>query len=49
LKLQQENKDRKKELFVNNLKGNVKDLENLLEEKNSKIKAVKAHLAEAHL
>jgi chromosome segregation ATPase len=49
LKLQQENKDRKKELFVNNLEGNVKDLENLLEEKNSKIKAVKAHLAEAHL
>jgi hypothetical protein len=31
------------------LEKKVKDLENLLEEKNSKIKAVEAHLVEAHL
>jgi hypothetical protein len=47
--LQQENKDRKNELVINNLEKKVKDLENLLEEKNSKIKAVEAHLVEAHL
>ena len=49
LKLQQESKDRKNELVVSNLEGKVKDLENLLEEKDSKIKTAKADLAEAHL
>jgi phosphoenolpyruvate-protein kinase (PTS system EI component) len=47
--LQQESEDRKNELIVNNLEKEVKDLENLLEEKNSKIKVVEADLAEAHL
>jgi uncharacterized phage infection (PIP) family protein YhgE len=49
LKLQQESEDRKNELLVNNLENKVKDLENLLEEKNSKIKAIEADLAKAHL
>jgi hypothetical protein len=49
LKLQQESEDRKNELIVSNLEGKVKDLENLLEEKDSKIKTAKADLAEAHL
>jgi hypothetical protein len=49
LKLQHENEDRKNELVVNNLEGKVKDLENLLEEKDSKIKVAEADLAEAHL
>jgi hypothetical protein len=49
LKLQQENEDRKNELIVSNLEGKVKELENLLEEKDSKIKTVEADLAEAHL
>jgi outer membrane murein-binding lipoprotein Lpp len=49
LKLQQESEDRKNELVVSNLEGKVKDLENLLEEKGSKIKTAEADLAEAHL
>jgi uncharacterized phage infection (PIP) family protein YhgE len=48
-KLQQESEDRKNELIVNNLENKVKDLENLLEEKNSKIKAIEADLAKAYL
>jgi predicted RNase H-like nuclease (RuvC/YqgF family) len=47
--LQQESEDRKNELVVNNLEKKVKHLENLLEEKNSKIKALKADLVEAHI
>jgi chromosome segregation ATPase len=49
LKLQQESKDRKNELVVSNLEGKVKYLENLLEEKDSKIKTAEADLAKAHL
>jgi chromosome segregation ATPase len=49
LKLQQENKDRKNELVTSNLEEKVKELENLLEEKDSKIKTVEADLAKAHL
>jgi hypothetical protein len=49
LKLQQESEDRKNELVVNNLEGKAKDLENLLEEKDSKIKTTDAGLTEAHL
>jgi outer membrane murein-binding lipoprotein Lpp len=49
LKLQQESEDRKNELVVSNLEGKVKDLENLLEEKGSKIKTAEADLAKAHL
>ena len=49
LKLQQENEDRKNELVISNLEERVKELENLLEEKDSKIKIDKADLAEAHL
>jgi chromosome segregation ATPase len=49
LKLQQENKDRKNELVTSNLEEKVKEIENLLEEKDSKIKTVEADLAEAPL
>jgi hypothetical protein len=49
LKLQQENEDRKIELVISNLEEKVKDLENLLVEKDSKIKTTEADLAEAHL
>jgi hypothetical protein len=49
LKLQQENEGRKNELVVSNLEEKVKDLENLLEEKDSKIKTAKGDLAKAHL
>jgi chromosome segregation ATPase len=49
LKLQQENEDRKNELVVNNLEKRVKELESFLAEKDSKVKNVEAHLAEAHL
>ena len=49
LKLQQENEDRKNELVISNLEERVKELENLLEEKDSKIKTTEAYLAEAHL
>jgi hypothetical protein len=37
LKLQQEDEDRKNELVVNNLEKRVKELENSLAEKDSKI------------
>jgi predicted nucleic acid-binding Zn-ribbon protein len=47
--LQHESKDRKNELVVNILENKVKDLENLIEEKNSKIKAVEADFGEARL
>jgi chromosome segregation ATPase len=49
LKLQQENEDRKNELVISNLEERVKELENLLEEKDSKIKTTEAYLVEAHL
>jgi hypothetical protein len=49
LKLQQENKDSKNELVISNLEERVKELENLLELKDSKIKTNEADLAEAHL
>jgi hypothetical protein len=49
LELQQKSEDRKNELVVINLEGKVKDLESLLEEKDSKIKTAEADLAEAHL
>jgi hypothetical protein len=49
LELQQESEDRKNELVIINLEGKVKDLESLLEEKDSKIKTAEADLAEAHL
>jgi chromosome segregation ATPase len=49
LKLQQENKDRENKLVVSKLEEKVNELENLLEEKDSKIKTVEADLAEAHL
>jgi hypothetical protein len=49
LKLQQESEDRKNELVVKNMEGKVKGLENLLEEKDSKIKTTEADHAEAHL
>jgi hypothetical protein len=41
LKLHQENEDRKNELIISNLEEKVKELENLLEEKDSKIKLSK--------
>jgi hypothetical protein len=44
LKLQQENEDRKNELVISNLEERVKELENLLEEKDSKIKTTEAYL-----
>jgi hypothetical protein len=49
LELQQKSEDRKNELVIINLEGKVKDLESLLEEKDSKIKTAEADLAEAHL
>jgi chromosome segregation ATPase len=49
LKLQQENEDRKNKLVVSNSEEKVKELENLLEEKDSKIKIAEADLIEAHL
>jgi uncharacterized coiled-coil protein SlyX len=49
LKLQQENEDRKNEFVMSNLEERVKELENLLAEKDSKIKTAEADLAEAHL
>jgi chromosome segregation ATPase len=49
LKLQQENKDSKNELVISNLEESVKELENLLELKDSKIKRNEVDLAEAHL
>jgi ABC-type transporter Mla subunit MlaD len=49
LKLQQENEDKKNELIVNDLEKKVKNLKDLLEEKNSKLKAAEANLAEAHI
>jgi hypothetical protein len=49
LKLQQENEDRKNDLFVSNLEEKVKELENLLDEKDSEVKTAEADLAEAHL
>ena len=47
--MQQESEDRKNELVVSNLEEKVKDLENLLEEKDSKMKTTKADLVESHL
>ena len=47
--MQHESEDRKNELVVNNLENKVKDLENLIEEKNSKIKVVEADSGEACL
>jgi hypothetical protein len=44
LKLQQESEDKKNELIINDLEKKVKNLENMLEEKDSKLKAVKAIL-----
>jgi hypothetical protein len=49
LKLQQEDEDRKNELFVNNLEKRVKELEISLVEKDSKIKNVEIDLTKAHL
>jgi uncharacterized protein YhaN len=49
LKLQQENEDRKNEFVMSNLEERVKELENLLAEKDSKIKTAEADLAGAHL
>jgi chromosome segregation ATPase len=49
LKLQQENEDRENELVISNLEERVKELENLLEEKDSKINTAEADLAKAHL
>jgi hypothetical protein len=49
LKLQPKNEDRKNELVVSNLEERVKELENLLEEKDSKIKIAGADMVEAHL
>jgi hypothetical protein len=45
LKLQQENEDRKNELVISNLEERVKELENLLAEKDLKIKTAEADLA----
>jgi uncharacterized coiled-coil protein SlyX len=39
----------KNELVINNLEKRVKELENFLAEKDSKIKTAEADLAEAHL
>ena len=49
MKLQQEDEDRKIELVINNLEKRVKELENFLAEKDSKVKNVEANLVEAHL
>jgi hypothetical protein len=49
LNLQQEDEDRKNELVINNLEKRVKELENFLAEKDSKVKNVEADLTEAHL
>jgi uncharacterized coiled-coil protein SlyX len=48
LKLQQEDEDRKNELFVNNSEKRVKELEISLAEKDSKIKNVEIDLTKAH-
>jgi hypothetical protein len=47
--LQQESEDRKNELVVNNLEKKVKDIENLIEVNNSKIKAIEADFVEVYL
>ena len=49
MRLQQEDEDRKNELVINNLEKRVKELENFLAEKDSKVKNVEADLTEAHL
>ena len=49
MKLQQEDEDRKNELVVNNQEKRVKELENSLAEKDSKIKNVETNLAKAQL
>jgi hypothetical protein len=49
LKLQQEDEDKKNELVVNNLEKRVKELENSLAEKDSKIKNAETNLVEAQL
>jgi hypothetical protein len=49
LKLQQENEDRKNEIVISNLEERVKELENLLAEKDSEIKTAEVDLTEAHL
>jgi DNA repair ATPase RecN len=49
LKLQQEDEDMKNELVINNMEKRVKELENFMAEKDSKVKNVEADLAEAHL
>lgn len=46
--MQQENKDRRNELIVNDLEKKVKNLEDLLGE-NSRLEAAKANLVEALL
>jgi hypothetical protein len=49
LKVQQEKEDRKNELINNDLEKKVNKLEDLLGEKNSRLEAAEANLAEAHL
>jgi phosphopantetheine adenylyltransferase len=49
LKLQLEDEDSKNELVVNNLEKRVKELENFLAEKDSKVKNVEADLTKDHL
>jgi DNA repair ATPase RecN len=49
LKPQREDEDRKNELVINNLEKRVKELASSLAEKDSKIKAAEADVAEAHL
>jgi predicted transcriptional regulator len=49
LKLQQKDVDKKNELVVNNLEKRVKELENSLAEKDSKIKNAETNLVEAQL
>jgi hypothetical protein len=47
--LLQESEDKENELIVNDLEKKVKNLENMLEEKDSKLKVVEENLTEVHL
>jgi DNA repair exonuclease SbcCD ATPase subunit len=49
LKVQQESEDRKNEFINNDLEKKVKNLEDLLKEKNSRLESAEASLAEARL
>lgn len=49
MKVQQESEDRKNEFINNDLEKKVKNLEDLLKERDSRLESTEASLAEAHL